>query len=185
MNLDIASAFLNNGFSVLNFALLLFTAVLSFNTYRFQKQAGLRESLEQLEDVEFLGGKLRPILHKFSYIPMVRATSMVELQYYQFGREPSSAGQLSKPLQIQYNSLTDRGSNEYSRQQFNSDLMKFIINRDKCKRVEVNDNGILLEFETVNPVVVRRRTRSILKLLNNNLSTDLETWKDNIENPQI
>lgn len=56
------------GLQTASFVLLVITAFLSFQTHVFQYRTSIRESLEQLDDVEVTNTvKVRAILNKFDY----------------------------------------------------------------------------------------------------------------------
>lgn len=69
--LNWGSRFISDNFlTIFNTFLIGITILLSYQSFKFQTRTGIRESLEQLEDVEFYNEKFSPILHKLIFRPI-------------------------------------------------------------------------------------------------------------------
>lgn len=179
---DILTFAAQNPLTIFNTILLLFTGYLSYSSFKFQTRTSVRESLEQLDDVEFRQEKLRPILHELKFRPLRGHQTTVHLKYYTFGRAPESASRNAGRLFVQTHSQLDsmHEENDLSHQEFKNLLKSALESLDPVDRIEVDDTGIFLRFDTGNPVSVRRRTEQILQKLNEWHTTDQEAWIENV-----
>jgi len=180
--MNLSNLVAQNPLTLFNTLLLVLTGYLSYTSYVFQKRTGVRESLEQLEDVEYGSGKLRPILHRFEFTPFLREKVEVQLKYYHFGKNPASAGVLNDLFQRQLYQLNGRDSSysEYRQEDFESDIQEFLCDLNYCKSASVDSEGIVVTFQTTNAVEIRRRVNLIMQKLHKKRSTDLENWKEAI-----
>jgi hypothetical protein len=133
--------------SLISLVLLVFTSVLSYFSYSAQARTGIRESLEQLEDVEIDNRyKIKPILHRFSFGPC-NPESVILLKIYQ----------------AQYNEATASIPEEASDQLTEEDIEEIVTElnkenefRDLLKNSYVDEDGVSFELTTRNAVAVRR-----------------------------
>jgi len=171
-----------NPLTVFNTLLLIFTGSLSYASYVFQKQTSIRESLEQLEDADYRFGKLRPMLHEFGYIPFRHCRVVVQLKYYQFGTEPSTAGEMSELFDKFLYRLNGRDSShpDYPREELESDLERTLSNAEYAESVDVNSQGILLTFNTLDAVLIRKNVNQVLQEIHDLRTNDLERWKEEV-----
>lgn len=180
--MDFSTFVAQNPLTLFNTLLLVVTGYLSYTSYVFQKRTGVRESLEQLEDVEYGSGKLRPILHRFEFIPFLRKKVEVQLKYYHFGNSPASAGVLNDLFQKQLYHLNGRDSSysEYGQEEFSSDIERALNSLDYCDSASVDSEGIVVMFQTTNAVEIRRRANLTMQKLYEMRSTDRGEWKEAI-----
>ncbi|MCU4801333.1 hypothetical protein OB920_13210 [Halobacteria archaeon HArc-gm2] len=156
-----------NGLTIFNSLLLITTAVLSFSSQIFQTRTSIRESLEQLEDVEFHREKLKPILHNVEYFPLLKGKSTVLLKYYQEGRNPASA---NKPLDLFTRTLNKAGrvhsdNRVFTKEKAYSGIKRTLNEVEGVTVSRVDESGIYLEIPSADSVVVRERTDAVLTRL--------------------
>ena len=153
-----------------NTAILIFTAVLSYSTRTFQVRTSIRESIEQLEDVELRSGKLRPILYRFNYAIGGRSTCSVQLKYYKDGRNPASANQpMRKSFFGVVNKIIRGVLDEHPARydinfgKFEDQVAELISGVDGVKNVKNKPNGIIIQIDSGDAVEIRRITEEVLE----------------------
>jgi len=117
---------------------VLITIGISWSSLNQQRAAAARESLEQLDDIEITkpNGKIKPILHKYKSWPYSKST--IKLQSYQ-------KTEISGVSKIKSHFLA---------------FPRCILENHNVKIVE---DGYLIQFDTSDPVEIRRRTQKILR----------------------
>lgn len=175
--------FVSNRFlTVFNTFLIGITFLLSYQSFKFQTRTGIRESLEQLEDVEFKKEKLRPILHELVFRPVRGHRATVHLKYYRFGRNPASANKSHyNVFHHTFHELNKRDSNGVPEDRLRQAIVSKLSELDEVADVWIEDTGIFLEYDTGNAVEVRRRTETVLQALTDWHTTDRETFMDTFD----
>ncbi|WP_147439944.1 hypothetical protein [Haloarcula sp. Atlit-7R] len=133
--------------SLMSLFLLVFTSLLSYFSYSAQARTGIRESLEQLDDVEINNSyKIKPILHRFNFGPRKpKSTILVKLYKTQYNEATASIpGVGSDHL------------NEKDIEEIASKLKTEGEFRELLKNSYVNDDGVFFELSTRNAVEIRR-----------------------------
>lgn len=133
--------------SLLSLILLVFTSILSYFSYSAQARAGIRESLEQLEDVEINSSyKIKPILHRFNFGP-INPESIILLKIYKTNYNEATAG------------IPQNASDQLGKEQVEHIAAK-LNNEEEFKNLlknsYVDENGIVFELTTRNEVAIRR-----------------------------
>lgn len=171
-----------NPLTLFNSLLLIGTGWLSYSSYKFQSRAGVREALDQLEDIDIYRGKLSPILDEFTFKPLSgEFSSTVKLKYYKYGRNPASANKEDSLLSRTLYLLNDKAASEnITEEEFYRLLSESLEELPTVDAVAVNTNGIFLQFETVNAVQVRRRTEFVLEQIVEAHTADVDTLKENL-----
>ena len=172
-----------NPLNSVNFVLLVATAMLSYNSYIAQKRAGLRESLEQLDDVEYYQEKLKPILHEFDYIPFLKQESVVLLKYYKEGANPASS---NRPTELFRQTLWRVRGKSHSGELITNEsvyeaLQKKLDKLEDLNVERVDESGIYFKINSVDPVFVRERTDVALTKLRDWQTTSKERFIDEFD----
>jgi hypothetical protein len=177
---DVATqTFAGNPLTLLNTFLIIITILLSYNAYKFRTRASVRESLEQLDDVEFRKEKLRPILHELDFRLIRKHRTTVHLKYYTFGREPASASLSNKNLFWRtFYQLNNKDADGIPTEQLREAIAGKSRELDKVEKVWIEDTGIYLQFKTGNAVQVRRWTEDVLQNLITWHTTNNETFSE-------
>jgi hypothetical protein len=172
------STFISNNFlTIFNTALIGVTILLSYQSFKFQSRTSVRESLEQLDDVEFSKEKLKPILHEFIYQPIRGSRTIVQLKYYRFGKNPASASLSRQNLFSRtFYKLNGRDGSDIPEMRLRDAIVNKLSELDEVVNVWLEDTGIFIEFDTGNSVEVRRRTEIVLQSLNDWHTTDREQF---------
>lgn len=138
-----------------NFLLLMFTALLSYRSYVAQTRTGIRESLEQLDDVQLNGSvKIKPILHRFNFGILDPRTELY-IKFYNFGQQPASASSLIDDVGMFHPSRSD-------------DMVEYL--NSYCPQVEsteLRDDGLIIHVSSRNAVEIRRCTDQIMREIKN------------------
>lgn len=173
---------LQNPLTLFNTFLLIFTGYLSLSSYKFQSRTSIRESLEQLEDIEFRKEKLSPIMHDFGFRPIRGHRTTVQLKYYRFGKNPASASKLHNRLF--HTTLYEANRTEedkLSEDTFYDALQRKLSNLDGVNGVWIRNTGIFLTYDTGNAVEVRKRTEKALNMLSDWHTTNMERLTQQLE----
>jgi len=180
---DTASQFISKNFlTVFNTFLIGITILLSYQSYQFQTRTGIRESLEQLDDVEFNQEKLRPILHDFVFRPLRGHRATVHLKYYRFGTNPASANKSHyNVFERTFFYLNDRDASGIPEIRLRNAITEKLSGMAEIEDVWIEDTGIFLELDTGNAVEVRRRTEAVLQNLTDWHTTDKDTFMDRFD----
>lgn len=134
-------------FSLLSLALLIFTSVLSYFSYSAQARTGIRESLEQIDDVEINNRyKLKPILHRFDFGPL----------------NPNST-LLIKVYQTQYNesvaSIPENATDQLDEEEIET-IVENVLEDSEFRELlgdsYLRKDGVYFELDTRNAVAIRR-----------------------------
>jgi len=145
------------GFTIqhISLALLIFTAVLSLQGYIFRVQTGIRESVEQLDDILVTGtSKLKPIVHSLSYRPWIwPSKNKVEVKFY---NTRQSLASVSSPHTAPLWWLNDTEQTQ---------LMKALRNLDGIEAAKVTKEGILFTSRSNNSARIRRATQSVMRVI--------------------
>lgn len=171
--------FRNNVLTVINTSLILVTIYLSYQSFKFQTRTSIRESLEQLEDIDFYHEKFSPILYKFDFRPVRGHRTTVQLKYYSYGRNPASASDNQRDLfNRTFYILNDRDYSGIPTKRLRQAIAEKLLEAEAVTDVWTDDTGIFLEYDTGNAVEVRRRTEAIFQSLSNWHSTDQESFME-------
>ncbi len=175
----------SNPLTVFNTLLLLFTGYLSYSSYVFQTRTSIRESLEQLDDVEFRKGKLRPMLHSYDH-SIIRSACIVELKYYRNGRNPASANQLDEAFRFERHRIAkihdDMNHGEpFDTNVFLSAVEESIPTLPKVTDTRVTADGIFIDIESSDAVLIRRRTQEVLECVYRTLNGINEETVEELE----
>ena len=133
--------------SLMSLFLLVFTSLLSYFSYSAQARTGIRESLEQLDDVEINNSyKIKPILHRFNFGPRnPKSVILIKLYKTQYNEATASIpGEASDHL------------NQDDIEQIASELEQEDEFRALLKNSYVDDDGVFFELTTRNAVAIRR-----------------------------
>lgn len=127
---------------ILSFVGILFSIFIATDSLVQQKRAAVRESIEQLDDMELpaIHSKIRPFLHRFRY--SYRRGSTVKIKIYQH---------------------TDVAGVSKNHPQF----IVFSGYLFEAHSVAITNDGYLLDIDSIDPVVVRRVTDDLLTKLSN------------------
>jgi hypothetical protein len=139
--------------SVVSLFLLIFTSVLSYYSYSAQARTGIRESLEQLDDVEISNTyKVKPILHEFDFaFRDPRSVVLIKLYSTQYNEAAASVPQ-DTTTQIEEDNLPEILEDIRADSDFD----------DLLTDVWVNDDGVHLELRTRNAVEIRRLANAVM-----------------------
>jgi ribosomal protein L18E len=139
--------------SLLSLGLLVFTTILSYFSYSAQARTGVRESLEQLDDVEINSSyKLKPILHRFEFGPKnPKSVLLIKIYKTQYNEASASVPKAASDQlnEDQIESITDK---LYKDDEFHALLQDSGVNGD----------GIFFELATRNAVTARRFANSAM-----------------------
>lgn len=171
---DIITYLNQNPLTVFNTLLLVLTGYLSYSSYVFQVQTSIRESLEQLEDVELRRGKVRPILHDFNHSIISDSRTSVLLKYYHDGRNPANANQPRGPFRcVRYHLANHhdkmQAGEPVEEEKFLDGLEQSLPDIPGVITVTTNDSGIFLEIDSDDAVFVRRLTEDVMEKVYNSL----------------
>lgn len=171
-----------NGLGIFNTILISVTILLSYQSFKFQTRTGIRESLEQLEDIEFSKEKLKPVLHEFVFKPFRGHRTTVQLKYYRYSTKPASASQNRDDLfHRTFYSINRDADTEIPEEKFREAIGAKLSTLDEVANVRLEDTGIFLEYDTGNAVEVRRRTEIVLKTLSNWHTTSDERFVETFD----
>jgi hypothetical protein len=133
--------------SLMSLFLLVFTSLLSYFSYSAQARTGIRESLEQLDDVEINNSyKIKPILHRFNFGP-IYPKSVILLKLYKTQYNEATASVPEEALdQLNEEDIEEIASEIKEKEEF----------RELLKNSYVNDDGVFFELTTRNAVAIRR-----------------------------
>ena len=164
---EIAKYLSSNPLTVFNSILLVLTGYLSYTSYIFQMRTGIRESLEQLEDIEIDRSKLRPILHSFKFSLLRGSKTIVQLKYYSDGRNPANANQPRRLFRSErYKLARDHDdletNNPIDEADFFRGIGEYITRTTPVKDAKAEPMGIMLHIYSDDAVEIRRVTESIL-----------------------
>lgn len=137
--------------SFVSIGLLFVTIYLSWQSRIAQKQMGIRQSLEELDDIEIDEHlKIKPLLHSFDYSFRNSKTKVLFKLY-----EPGTKGrQASKPKKPDYSLYKQEKQIEWIENQ----LKGFDGYDDEIESLQSDKYGILLTLNTENPVTIRNWT---------------------------
>lgn len=177
-----------NSLALFNTFLISVTIILSYQSIKFQSRTSIRESLEQLDDVEYSSEKLKPILHKFAFRPLRGHQTIVQLKYYRYSSQPATSSQSGPHLfQGTLYSINRHVESEIPKDEFLQAISRKLSTLDEVSDIWVEDTGIFLQYETGNSVEVRRRTETVLKNLNEWHTTSkerfVETFNVELDSP--
>lgn len=129
---------------MITLVLIIFTSYLSYGSYKFQIRAAIRESLEQLDDIE-LGSqeKAKVMLHEFSY-DLYKPETTLLFQFYTIGDRPEAA---AIPDSIMLQSLCEEQRNRF---------VDKIESLDKVKYSRITETGIQIECIGKESVEIRQ-----------------------------
>lgn len=148
--------------SLMSLFLLVFTSLLSYFSYSAQARTGIRESLEQLDDVEINSSyKIKPILHRFDFGPL-NPRSIILIKLYGTRYNEAAA---SIPKEASYQ--LDAAEIEH----LESDLKQEDEFSELIENSYINDDGVFFELTTRNPVAIRR-------FANNAMTQLRDMWLD-------
>lgn len=131
--------------SLLSLGLLVFTSILSYYSYSAQARTSVRESLEQLDDIELDRYKLKPILHRFEFGPL-NPKSVLLMKVYDTKHDRPDA---SVP-ETATDHLDEDDIEEIADRLNESEL------GDDLEDSYIDEDGIYFEIATRNAVAVRR-----------------------------
>jgi len=129
---------------------------LSLGTHIFQVKTGLRESLEQLDDI-LIGNntKIRVILHDFAYSPIRRAIPIMSdnshcvLEFRIHVLNDQNIGGAGQPEKVEY---------------FIEDLsMPEIRDLNDVERIEEQPYSMRVRFNTIEPAELRESSAKIMR----------------------
>jgi len=133
--------------STVSLLLLIFTAILSYYSYSSQARTGVREALEQLDDVEINNKyKIKPILHRFHFGPLSPQSSLL-LKIYQTQYNEAAA---SIPV-----SATEQVDEDFL-DAINTQLTEDENLDELLQTASINHDGVHFELTTRNAVSIRR-----------------------------
>ena len=133
--------------SVLSLFLLVFTSILGYFSYSAQARTGIRESIEQLDDVEITTSyKLKPILHRFEFGPL-DPKSVLLIKLYKTQHNEATAS-------IPVEALGQYDQNDIEK--VVGELEKDSEFRDVLEESYVGVDGIFFELSSRNGVAIRR-----------------------------
>ncbi|WP_324666067.1 hypothetical protein [Haloarcula sediminis] len=149
--------------SVISLILLIFTSVLSYYSYSAQARTGVREALEQLDDVEINNKyKIKPILHRFRFRPLSPESSLL-LKIYKTQHNEAAA---SVPV-----SATEQVDNDF----LNAIITQLTEDEDLDELLQtasIDRDGVHFELSTRNAVSVRRFANRVMTIMR-------DEWLDN------
>lgn len=144
--------------SLLSLGLLVFTSILSYFSYSAQARTGIRESLEQLDDVEINSTyKLKPILHRFDF-SLKDPKSIILVKLYQTQHNEATA------------SIPKKASEQFDEDHI-EDVVEELEKDEEFSSVlddsYVNEDGVFFVLTTRNAVKTRRfANRAVTELQN-------------------
>lgn len=165
------------GLTGLNTILIIGSLYLGYRTFVFQARAGIRESLEQLEDVAFNRSKLTAMLHEFDFL---RSHSTVLLKYYMPGRNPASANQ---PTDLFHRQSPWRKSDdeEFTQERSYEAVRRHVESTDGVTSSRVDEEGIFLEISSRNAVEIRSVADKVLRNLKAKVTSNPEAFAKNFQ----
>jgi len=139
----------DNPISALNLVLLCITIVLSVSSYSSQARMSVRESIEQLDDLEVNHStKIKPSLHDFDF-GILNPRSTVQFRVLSPAQNPSTASKY----------ITSSSLFHESR---NSEMESFLEQRDLVSRAEFNEPEVIVGISSRNAVEVKQATEEIM-----------------------
>lgn len=153
-----------NPVTTLNTFLILGSIYLGYTGYIFQTRTSVRESLEQLDALEYKREKLQPILYEFTYTPLWKSKVVVQLKSYKKG---DVAG-VSSPTKTLHVALHRRGyghkdtGNTLSREDYMESIQWELNQIEGINDVKVQERDILFTILSTDAVRVRRLTEEAI-----------------------
>lgn len=139
----------DNPISALNLVLLCITIVLSVSSYSSQARMSVRESIEQLDDLEINHStKIKPALHDFDF-GILNPRSTVQFRILGAAQNPSTASQYVT-------------SNSLFHDSRNSEMESFLEQRDLVSKAEFNEPEVIVKIPSRNAVEVKQATEEIM-----------------------
>lgn len=150
----------SNPLTAFNSILLVTTAYLSVSSYKFQTRAGIRESLEQLDDLDLGEEKFSPVLYEVKHRLFWKSRAVVQLKYYQFGKEPAAAARWEDLFNVTLSKM-ERGL-DLKEDEYFSESAAIIEIQNELMELHHVDNvyqgtqGFRLEIDSINALRIRR-----------------------------
>lgn len=173
-----------NPLTTFNTLLLILTAYLGYSSFIFQNRTSVRESLEQLGDLELGHDILSPILHKYSYSLFRETETVVLLKYYTAGENPARAVRYRKFFdRTFYRTFRNRSTGDdvsWGREEFTAAFQQHLLNEDFADDVRVADEGIYITLNKDSAVEIRRDIERILDHISRIHTTSGDTWESEL-----